>query len=304
MKKTAIILVSLFFTGATFCQNYYPLPDSNVIWQGGWGTSGCFDFGWFDTYQYTVTGDTSINSIYYKIIERHGFFNYNAAPIYPHTGYLGAFRNDIGNKKVLIVPRDSLNEMVLYDFDLNIGDTITGYLDLVAEYNTAIISDIDSTLIANNYRKRWHYQSSGLGFYDGYIIEGIGCEYGFLEGLCAMMDYNGTLHCFSIGDQTLYPESGPGSCDLFTSVAEPENMSAKKIYCYPNPTNSEVQVSHIDLSNIHTYIIYDQVGRIIKRSIFGSSQIINLETVKNGIYYIEFLNNNEKTVNREKIIKY
>ena len=308
MKKTVIILVSFFLTEVAICQNYYPLPESNVIWQVSWGESGCFEYGWFDNYQYSISGDTLINSINYHKIERSGYFECYAAPLNPFIGYLGAFRNDIENKKVWVVPRDSLNEMLLYDFDLNIGDTIKGYLYIVSESqfglpNTAVINNIDSIEIGANFRKRWHYQGSSP-FWSGTIIEGIGCEFGLLDGLCAMMDNNGDLNCFSIDNQTLYPNSSPEPCELTTSILDSETETENSIFCYPNPTKKTIQVSGIQKSNIHSFKLYDPFGRLLDKNTFRSNQVINLENRKNGIYYLEFLDENKTSLNLTKIIKY
>ena len=42
----------------------------------------------------------------------------------PGLGYIGALRDDTVAPKVLIVPRDSISEVLLYDFSVEVGDTV------------------------------------------------------------------------------------------------------------------------------------------------------------------------------------
>lgn len=302
MKKTILIISLIFQIYSAHCQDYYPLPESNVVWSMGWGESGCAQSGFYDDYQYLITGDTLIDSVTYQKIERSGSFHCHAAPISPEIGYMGAFRNNVVTRKVFFIPRDSLTEMLLYDFNLNIGDTVNGYLDMVASNNTAVISTIDSILIGNSYRKRWNYQSTAP-YWDGTIVEGIGCEYGLLEGLCAMFDFNGSLHCFSVDNQTLYPISSPGPCALILHAPTIEEKGDNQIICSPNPASGSIQIRANNMEQIHSYIISDHIGRIILNSPFDPNQAISIENLMIGIYLIEFLDSDGQIIGTSKIIK-
>ncbi|REJ82263.1 MAG: T9SS C-terminal target domain-containing protein [Bacteroidetes bacterium] len=306
MRIFHIQIILLIIAQAGYCQAYHPLPDSNVVWRISWGTSGCLQSNLFDEYQYQVTGDTNINASIYQKVVRTGSFDCHAAPILPESGYLGAYRNNLVTQQVFFVPKDSLYEMLLYDFSLNIGDTVKGYLDFVAKYNTAIISNIDSILIGSNYRKRWHYMSHGTApynFWNGTIIEGIGCEYGLLEGLSAMLDNNGSLSCFSIDNDVLYPINSPGPCTLISSTFNQKKENEGMFFCFPNPASGSIRVVGSGVEQIHFYKLYDALGRIILYSRFESNKSINIEHLETGTYFIELTDKKSRTLGSVKLNK-
>src|ERR1700749_3933875 len=114
-KKIILLISSLFFIHNSFAQPYQPFPDSNAVW-----TIGVYDvFGTFySNYTYRMASantDTTISSINYKKI-----FYFDSSGI---SLYKGALRQAT-TRKVFFVPKDSLNENLLYDFSANIGDTV------------------------------------------------------------------------------------------------------------------------------------------------------------------------------------
>lgn len=307
MKKVVLLIIMFIQIHLAYSQTYYPLPDSNVIWKMNWGSSGCIWSNLFDNYQYQISGDTLINTLTYHKVDRSGDFDCHAAPLYPEIGYMGAFRNDIENKLVYFVARDSLNEMLLYDFNLEVGDTIKGYLvesSPWGEANISIIYNIDSILVGNDYRKRWHYAPNEIDpFMDGYIIEGIGSENDLLGGLQAIHDMNGLLNCFSVDNQTLYPNNSAGPCDLVTSDNTIDYKKKVVIYCSPNPASNSIQFITDEEVGIYSYKIYDGLGREVRNSVFIPNQTIDISNIKSGIYFVLFLNEDADLLTTSKFIK-
>ena len=300
MIKIFLLATILSVTSSCFGQNYAKLPDSNAVWQVGWGNSGCFEYGWFADYQYQITGDTNINSLIYKKIDRSGSFDC-PPPLLPVSGYMGAFRNNISTKQVFFIPRDSIDEVLLYNFNLNIGDTISGYLQLVSG-NIAIIDNIDSVLIGNDYRTRWHHSSTQY-FWDGFIIEGIGCDYGLLEGLLPFLSENGSLNCFSENDQTLYPNPDTIPCGLITSIFTPKGGNANQIICYPNPTLGALYVNSKCDHDLKSFEIYNIYGKMVKNGLIQDNGEINISLFQNGMYFVKFYNKRAQLVDIIRVIK-
>jgi hypothetical protein len=102
----------------------------------------------------------------------------------------------------------------------------------------------------------------------------------------------------SLGNTTVYATAtdGSGVSSSFnidvqntTTIKDAEN---NKIVFYPNPTSGTVIIK-TSLMECN-YKIYDNVGRVIKSGKFEYNETINLSNVDNGIYFVEFIYNNEK----------
>jgi len=98
-------------------------------------------------YSYTFSGDTLINNLTY-----HKLTTPFAKPYVGGSGYRGAIRQDIVAKKVFFIPLREISEKVLYDFTLQVGDTVK-----VKPYYSPrdTVQSIDSVLVGNTFRKRW-----------------------------------------------------------------------------------------------------------------------------------------------------
>jgi len=289
----AILFTWMFILTTGFGQDYFPFPDSNALWRVDWMTNGCFFSNIPEAeYQYVITGDTTIGNFTYNKIERSGLYDFFCPPpIFYGNGYTGAFRNDIEQKKVYLVLADSINEIVFYDFNLSIGDTLKGYfaLDYVNYIcQNPIVVSIDSILIGTNYRKR--YEVAGM-MCSCYIIEGIGSTAGLIEPM-STMEETGNLVCFKQSGQTLYPDTNT-LCSLVTVLPE-KDMNECQFRLYPNPARQEFQIL-----GIHQLPAEDLKIEILdimgNKMIFNSqkiSQRINVNTnyLSKGIYQVLIFN--------------
>ena len=78
--------------------------------------------------------------------------------------------------------------------------------------------------------------------------------------------------------------------------------SINKLKFYPNPTNSVLYVKNLKELNT-LYIVYDSYGRMVKRGEIKSG-IINTNNLAPGVYVLNIINNESKTlIKSEKIIK-
>ncbi len=225
------IVLTLLLHSFIYKAQYIPFPESNALWVVSWGTSYQSSM-----YHYELTGDTLLGLTNYHKLESAGKVSYNFAPNDPqfyNAGYVGAYRNDTLAKKVFYIPKDSVTEMLLYDFNLAVGDTVRGYMEQIAKDKFgptffAVIDSVDSVLVNGSFRKRWHFHSSV--WLPGSIIEGIGSTYGLLESLIPRFDDNGQLYCYSQDGISLYG----GSCLLVTDI-EKKIAVENDVMIYPNP---------------------------------------------------------------------
>lgn len=272
---------------------YHPFPDSNANWNFSFNRDQCPFGGAWEYYSYYISGDTSINNeIYHKISTPFvSTYNLGYCPQLHFPGYKGAIRQDIPNKKVYFIPPLSSTENLLYDFTMEIGDTVPGF---ITSYSDDIVISIDSVFVGDDYRKRWLTNSD----YDIYYIEGIGSTYGLLEyspgGMFDAPYYY--LDCFIQNEQTIYPDPEL-PCQLITSVNNNEDL--KDIFdVYPSPAKDILFIDNASGSHVQLFSI---TGLLISESEIKTEHFeLKLKGVPAGMYYLRFEKDLE--INAKKIV--
>src|SRR5690554_5727104 len=66
-----------------------------------------------------------------------------------------------------------------------------------------------------------------------------------------------------------------------------ENFNSLSFNVYPNPTTGIINVETTE--QLSAYTIYDATGRLVRQSMFDSSNQINLENTSNGVYFIRIV---------------
>ncbi len=297
MKKLILFILILSAIAVKSQTNiYHPFPDSAAFWNIEY-SSGYGSDSYDENYSITFSGDTIINSTaYHKLVApKIKYFSHSGANGYS-TGwdsgyYAGSIRQDTALRTVYFVPPNDSIEWLLYDFNLEVGDTLKGYL-VDGSPIPYIVQVVDSELIDNTYRKIW----GGLGN-PIYIIEGIGAIFnGLIEKFVDMnpvYSQRYTIQCFAQMDSTIYPESASGlTCELITNTYE-KNKQTSSIALTPNPfsTYATVQLSP-QFSNSEMYI-YNQLGVLVdnEKIIQELTHHFNRKNLTSGIYFMQFMNN-------------
>jgi hypothetical protein len=244
--------------------------------QGDWTYRYFGDYGEpTNEYRYfQLNGDTLINDSIYKKIYGDNYFGEE----WLDDGYLGAIREQ--SKVIYFIPDTSSTEVVLYNFNLNVGDTIIHPFGGASCYDDIVyVYEIDSVLISNNYHKR-------ISFEDGPDwIEGIGSGAYLLnpyELLC--VSGNLYLQCMMNDNEILWGESN-SAC--FVSVKEIE-IPESDLSIYPNPSNSLFTINHKS-GLIDQIIVSDNVGRtIIKMSELNQNQV-TIDKLPSGSYIVKII---------------
>lgn len=279
MQKLLILFFIALSFNKAYSQNYIPFPDTNGVWVNtysvvDWSAGNPMpDIVLTDVANYCVSGvDTVINSKTYSKINYCG------------GQYKGAVRDETG--KVYFIPKDSINEFILYDFTVESGDTLNdiyiedfygnqaGLYDFVLGNN-----DVDSVLINGTYRKQ-------IRFSGGEWIEGIGNTQGlFLEPSSNVSDYIVDLHCMSQLDTILYPSFALGSCNLNVGLKK-EKYS--KVLFYPNPSSDYIKIKTSQTYGNVPVQIFSFDGKLVYQGIVKTpnSDKINVEKLKTGLYLI------------------
>ncbi len=261
---------------------YHPFPDSNAVWNGIL-LSG------------TVPPFPGISGgFHYQLLNKDtivGLYNYRRINSIT-AGWLPSLigiRQDIPNKKVYGVYNGSLNDTLLYDFNLNIGDTFSAR-PLTYCNDPSIVNSVDSILINGTYRKRINFNSS-VSF-----IEGIGSttglvEYNCFEGMSELCIFYNELDTFK----------GSSLCNQLNKV---DDFKLKYVSISPNLLQDNTNPTIYNTLNIPIDIkVLNQFGET-KISIKNLDKSIQLDfnPFSVGLYFVivSTINGEQLT---EKILK-
>lgn len=139
------IILSIPFT--LLCQEYQNMNFE----KGQWITDKFIKEDGDYKIQHYFIGDTIINdTTYYRLFEY--CIHYPISGLTDTTSrYVGAIRN-AENKKIILIHRWTVLPEIIYDFNLNIGDTIkVGY----GSDDKQIVQEIDSVEFCGIYHKRY-----------------------------------------------------------------------------------------------------------------------------------------------------
>jgi hypothetical protein len=241
-------------------------------------------------YNYYLNGDTTINDLDYKILVQAGLseFSWFANPPVGagcsgsdviENIPLGFLRTE--DKKMFFLPSVESQEVLLYDFNLEIGSTLpVSYVNLQEDvYVTSI--DIISTPFGN--LKRFGLSNS----WSDYLIEGIGHSKGFLEPLSISLECGYELMCYSMDDESYFPESGL-SCMLVSGLAE-NSAKSDLLNIYPNPTYQATNILTGHSMVNGSVRIYNTQGQIAleRRGLAGENLNINNLQLDAGLYIVQ-----------------
>lgn len=299
MKQVSIVLSFLLIAVPGYSQTniYYPLPTQNAAWREYQGShcDMCRD------YQNFTAGDTVIGGKSYTKIWSSGiyyssnFYGFCTNTIVGNFSYLSsAIRNDSINKKVYSYDFYNHVETLLYDFNLNLGDTVP------VQFSSGYVSAIDSVLVGQNYHKRFTVSEINSMLPDVYLIEGIGATSGLLNRIDFCFECCTSLLCVKQNDTTIYPDGWV--CDLIEGI--PENSTpALSFRLSPNPCEDFATISVSPATKDLSFSLYDPLGNIIlqKFNVINGERI-DLTSVKPGFYYYN-LSHSHDLARAGKLIK-
>jgi hypothetical protein len=209
------------------------------------------------------------------------------------------------NDSVFVYKGNSFN--LLYDFGANTGETIT----LGSYYKThnglPLQMTIDSvkTILVSGQQRKVQFVTCGDGMiieFGGQVIQGIGnTNYMF-----PTLDFapQGPLRCYQETNSLLfinpyytYGNWNKTDCEQLIVINNlPETETKNSISIFPNPTNNYLNVTGIELNS--EYRIYDTTGRKVFQGVFVKSYTVDIQSLENGIYYIEINNIDLKIVRK------
>lgn len=187
---------------------YHPFPDSNAVW--GMSSTCNYDMtcGTNAYIRDFYDGDTLIDGHVYKVVsEQYHIIDGSADCCNPDYGGGACFlRDDTVSKIVYIRFQGTMDDLVLYDFNMVTGDTVKGYFSDhdYCSFENAIVQSVDSIFIYGSYVRRIN-----IGFVDGVtdfsFIEGVGSTNGLKTCiLFANGEISIHLDCVTVDGELLY----------------------------------------------------------------------------------------------------
>lgn len=293
----------------------YAFPLENGVWVNEHSTWAWWDgplptsvVEWIDQYSYSG-GDTVINSTAYKK------FDFTSSS---GSNYHGAMREDSG--RVFFVPADSLNEFLLYDFTLEIGDTVEVITQTVNDFPTSGLGGhyeiqqvalIDTVYVVVNGSLRRQLEIRNADDRKIIWLDGIGSLSGLYMSTWENISMYGILlACMSENDTVLVKDAMPlevGSadvCDFTVGVSDLHSLGSN-VRVYPNPASEEIHIVFDDQFLYgHDVRIYDLSGRMVYIQSLGTSvsQIQTMSWGRKGVYVLEIRNSEGNLIKVERIV--
>ncbi len=262
---------------------------------------------YYNDHAYYLASDTVVGGKTYKKIRVKGEHTSEAYGPTPSCGtdrtyneYRSSLRQE--GRKIYELQSGG-TEILAYDFDLNIGDTVhQGYYQEVLFGQ--VVRSIDTIGTGNDELLRFNFDSleldPGLVMREVALVEGIGVvmrkdpnnEFDPLEGGLFIrefltIDYGNSFICYSVEKIGYFPLLAV-DCEL--NVSTHKRIIAEEMHYYPNPTSDFINIDIPDnliLSDIH---IINNLGQIVKNfyAIKTASQIkLELEAIASGNYFVQ-----------------
>ncbi|MFT4526851.1 MAG: hypothetical protein ACI85F_003031 [Bacteroidia bacterium] len=294
--KALFLFLTICFSCSVSAQTWAPFPlDETSEWrvENTWLTGE--ECVITEHYNYYVSGQQTHEGNEYHEISYDGIRWSQAAmppdppcitwPPIPISGVRGLLRAEEGK----IYQASTNGEFVLYDFTMEVGDTVQGF-------NTTFrVDSIDQLLVNDDPCKRfWVVEGIWQGFSDQpiWIVENVGHQHGLFESMYQFE--NSSNLCYRENGTPLVYNPFSQACSI-TSI---EDEQIDKMLVSPNPTTG---IFRIETPQKSTYRIYDLFGRMIKQGQTTGASEIDLSSAPSGIYLISV--ENEKGVSTSKLLK-
>lgn len=295
MKKIVLILVlQIFIIEGTSAQTYTQFPENIAVWDVYYQPS---EPGFIEDHvQYTMKGDTVINNIAYNKI-----YSFSYTLSYPggiktiETKIKKAFsfgiRQDIANKKVYrtLAKNNAIIDTLLYDFDLQVGDTVPQTFTTPSGIGIQTVTAIDSIILRGKQYKR--FKLKNIGTFGAALIEGVGSVNGFTEIHFGFFEATTIL--------TDFCDSDLSDCSIPLALKIEEEHSDLIVNVFPNPFTDETTLNFTNEQPNRKAILYNILGKEIQTYNCNNKQsVIRKEELKNGIYFLKIIEGNNTTTKR------
>jgi hypothetical protein len=288
----------LFITLQAFSQEYQyvPFPKTGAFWSERFYSHDEFDDEKTMNECFAVNGeDTIINDHTYTKV-----YYFQDSVFDKSTAYcIGGIREDslkqvyyIGEQIHQLKPQlqyqESGVEIMLFDFGIEVGDTIMEINSDAPREANLFVSRIDTIELGGVLRKQFFfkwYDDSHWGFS---WIEGVGSTRGllFVSGVIPY-SFNNRLRCFFQDGELVYHNSEYDEC--FGDFVGVEDLELQKgnVIVQPNPVVNDLVVFNFRGCLIKFISIYNNSGSLVDSYAVNNSESVslNFSQQNSGVYY-------------------
>ena len=307
---------SIFIEGI-LPQDYIPFPDSIAAWN----VSTSYLVGEFNSAShgstYRMEGDSLINDSLYSLLYKRfswstSFFTGTLSNSDQPFILIGGVREDNSGKVWFRsmtsnnewwdvsgsgIFFDGSSEYLMYDFGLQIGDSILVYVDGGPEPEWATMYEIYTDIL----ERRTYKLQRGFSWSEPLIwTEGIGSLYGGPLSIYQInqneLEFGNELICFQVNDELIYSVGLPISNDCDQLLVSLEELQTSLITLFPNPMT---ETAILDLGELRGPIqveIYDITGKLLRsQQLTTNNQQLTLErgNLRKGNYLLRLTHEGE-----------
>lgn len=255
----------------------------------------------YNNFIYSVNGDSVVGAYTYKKLYKNGEINWvpmSMGTVCSPTQTYNSFKILIRQEGKKMYVHDGMQDTLLYDFDLGVGDTLP--ITYNNWENDVVIANLDSMLIDGVYRRMFYWDDNPM-LGANFIIEGVGSDEGLLEQLgLGFSGYELLCHEYN-GDNYLVVGA---SCNFNVGVNEIEKLSPS-IKVHPIPADEEVTITFSSAQLIEKVVAIDALGRSLElnfNSINGNEMQVDVAELNDGIYFLILSNTDGQSINSKIVI--
>ncbi len=303
IKRGFLILFLCFLNiNEVKSQNYIPMLNDSLYWDVAYYDSNviiCSEFGnqGSGPYRYAIDGDTIINGTDYKKFKSYSFFTLlpqpspNCSPFAidtvptPSWNVFSYLREDTTNKKVYRYDVANSLEYLWYDFDAQVGDTLS-----YPELGDFRVDTIYYIITLDGITRKFFGCNGTFGNFCAYYIEGLGGKAGPFHEPFGLFELGPWLMCISDFNQNpIYGSFGVTACYNFTTNLESFSVDSSPISMFPNPADNFLHFENLP-PNTRIKIV-DNYGNIVKDYQDVLDNKISISSLNSGMYFVHFRNN-------------
>lgn len=284
MKYWIFVLVLFSSVQQLSGQAYQPFPDSGATWREFFvHHSGPLDRT-ENKYSIATGADTIILGNIYTSLWMTGTeteYNDNGQIVnvnHVENSFAGCIREDSLRR---IFRWSGGTEKLLYDFSLNLNDSLVGNYRWILPSST-YVSSIDSIFDGFIYRRTLHISVPNLGSDYIQLIEGIGSTWGLFNFFAPQGPSWGNLFCFTDDSSNLILDTT--QCILL-GINNPSEVN-KQFYLHPNPAFERVYI-HGDGMVAQSIELLDLTGKtLMLYSNYPIENGLDISILPNGMYFL------------------